>query len=348
VLHGFGTADGTQLFSDRFPKAQASGFYQTANELTISTIGLGTYLGEEDRKTDEAYEAAAIEALRGGINLFDTAINYRNQRSERALGSAFRGLLNANEIQRDQLVICTKAGFITPGAIPEWLEEADVAGAMHCMTPRFLEDQIDRSRDNLDLDTIDICYLHNPETQLRFISRNEFESRLQHAFECLERLADTKRIRWFGTATWYGYRQPGQLDIDRIIELARYVGGEDHHFRFVQLPFSLGMVEAYTHRNQEGVSVLKAAARAGITVIASATLYQGRFATILPEVITNRIPGLRSAAARSVQFARSTPGIAAALVGMSKREHVRENLEVANVPPMGVADYEKLYRPVDS
>lgn len=193
------------------------------------------------------------------------------------MGSAFRGLLNANEIQRDQLVICTKAGFITPGAIPEWLEEADVAGAMHCMTPRFLEDQI-----------------------------------------------------------------------DRIIELARYVGGEDHHFRFVQLPFSLGMVEAYTHRNQEGVSVLKAAARAGITVIASATLYQGRFATILPEVITNRIPGLRSAAARSVQFARSTPGIAAALVGMSKREHVRENLEVANVPPMGVADYEKLYRPVDS
>ena len=65
MLHGFGTADGTQLFSDRFPKAQASGFYQTANELTISTIGLGTYLGEEDRKTDEAYEAAAIEALRG-------------------------------------------------------------------------------------------------------------------------------------------------------------------------------------------------------------------------------------------------------------------------------------------
>jgi aryl-alcohol dehydrogenase-like predicted oxidoreductase len=200
----------------------------------------------------------------------------------------------------------------------------------------------------LDVDTIDVFYLHNPETQLRFVTRQVFEQRLQNAFERCERLVRDRRIRWYGTATWSGYREPDELDLQRIIDLALYVGGNDHHFRFIQLPFNLAMIEAYQNRDEQGVSVLKVAGRAGVTVVASGTLHQSRLARDMPPVITNRIPGLTSDAARAIQFTRSTPGIAVSLVGMSNVDHVRANLEIAGVPPMSSLAYEKLYRPPDA
>ena len=348
MLHGFATLDGTRGYAEQFPAALANSFYRIAEDLHVSTLGLGTYLGKQDDATDRAYEEAALTALRCGINVLDTASNYRHGRSERALGSALRILLNANEIQRDQFVICTKAGFITPGAVPESLQEGDIAGGNHSMNPDFLEDQLNRSRAQLGLDTLDVFYIHNPETQLRYVPLDVFEQRLQAAFERCEKLVHDRRIRFYGTATWDGYRLPNQLDLPRIVDLARHVGGEDHHFRFIQLPFSLGMVEAYQNRDAQGVSLLKCAGRSGITVIASASLQQARLTRSLPEIVTGRIPGLTQDASRAIQFTRSTPGITVALVGMSNAEHVRENLEVTGIPPMGSPDYEKLYRPIEA
>ncbi len=348
MLHGFATPAGTRSYTEQFPAALANGFYQITNDLHVSSLGLGTYLGKRDDATDQAYEDAAITALRCGINFLDTASNYRHGRSERALGSALRVLLNANDIQRDQFVICTKAGFLTEGAVPDSLQPSDIAGGNHSMQPDFLEDQLNRSRANLGLDTIDVFYLHNPEIQLKHVPVDVFEQRLQAAFERCEKLVHDRRIRWYGTATWDGFRHADLLDLPRIVDLARYVGGEDHHFRFIQLPFNLGMVEAYQNRDDQGVSLLKGAGRSGITVIASATLQQARFTHSLPEIITGRIPGLVQDAARAIQFTRSTPGITVALVGMSSAAHVRENLEVAGIPPMGSPDYEKLYRPVEA
>ncbi len=347
MLHGFATPDGTRLFTEQFPLARDRHFYREISGLHLSTLGLGTFLGEPDEATDLAYEQAALIALRSGINVLDTAINYREQRSERTLRAALRTAINANELQRDQVFVSTKAGFLTPGAIRESLNEEDVAGGIHSLHPDFIEDQVNRSRENLDLDTIDLFYLHNPETQLHFAPIDVVERRIQLAFERLEKLASEHLIRWYGVATWEGFTTPEQLSLERIIDLARYVGGEDHRFRFIQLPFNLGMIDAYHQRDEQGISVLKLAARAGITVIGSASLHQGQL-TNLPDVIRIRIPGLKRDAARAIQFTRSTPGISIALAGMSSAEHVRENLEVAGVSPMSTPDYEKLYRPVDA
>jgi aryl-alcohol dehydrogenase-like predicted oxidoreductase len=347
LLHGFATPDGTARFAERFPLAASHHFYRDISGLRLSTLGLGTYLGPPDDATDAAYEQSALVALRSGINVLDTAINYREQRSERTLRSTLRTVINANEIQRDQVFVSTKAGFLTPGAIPESLTEPDVAGGIHSLHPDFIEDQLNRSRQNLGLDTIDLFYLHNPETQLHFAPLDVVERRIQLAFERLEKLASERLIRWYGVATWEGFTTPEQLSLESIIDLARYVGGEDHHFRFIQLPFNLGMIDAYLQRDEQGVSLLKIAERAGISVIASASLHQGRLLN-LPDVIRGRISSLTSDAARAIQFTRSTPGISIALAGMSNPDHVRENLEVAGVPPMGTLDYEKLYRPVDA
>ena len=339
------------MFAEQFPAAGTNGFYRHVAGLTLSTLGLSTYLGPADAATDVAYEQAALLSLRCGINVLDTSINYREQRSERALKGALRTLINSNELQRDQVFVATKAGFLTPGAIPDWLKEDDAAGGLHSMHPDFIEDQLNRSRENLDLDTIDLLYLHNPEAQLNFASLEVVEHRIQLAFERMEKLSSGRTIRWYGVATREGFTTAGRLGLETMLGLAQYVGGEEHHFRFIRMPFNLTAIDAYLQRDDQGVSLLKMAERAGITVIASAPLrplLQDDKLMELPRVIRNRIPGLSSDAARAIQLARSTPGISIALAGMSSVEHVREDLEIAGAPPMGAPDYEKLYRPVDA
>jgi aryl-alcohol dehydrogenase-like predicted oxidoreductase len=329
----YATAEGTARFLARFPDFRDAGFYRTVFDLKVSTLGIGTYLGDLSDAADRAYTDALLAAAENGINFFDAAINYRNQRSERCIGAALQ------QLQRDEITVCTKAGFLTPGAVPAGLQAEDVAGRMRSMAPLFLAEQIERSRANLGVDTIDVFYLHNPETQLGFVSRDQFEDRIRRAFAQLEELADEGRIHWYGTATWEGYRKKGSLDLTRLVEIATQAGGADHRFRWIQLPFNLGMVEAF-----EQTKVLEEASRLGIAVVASATLMQTRILEQMPDVVANLLPGLDTAAQRAIQFTRSTPGIAVALVGMGRREHVLENMGVAKVPPATRDQYMQLYR----
>jgi aryl-alcohol dehydrogenase-like predicted oxidoreductase len=238
-------------------------------------------------------------------------------------------------------VVCTKAGFLTQGAVPDFLQRDDVVGGMHSIEPRFLADQIDRSRANLGVDTIDVFYLHNPETQLGYVSRAQFEDRLRRGFAQLERLASEQKIRWYGAATWDGFRKPGVLDLPRMAAIAAEEAGAAHHFRFIQLPFNLAMVEAFTGRPE---SVLEQASRLGVTVVASATLLQTRLLDQMPDQLGELLPGLDTAAQRAIQFTRSTPGITVALVGMGQPDHVKENFGVARTPPVTPEEYLRLYQ----
>ncbi|MDR3698041.1 MAG: aldo/keto reductase [Candidatus Sulfopaludibacter sp.] len=331
----YATVEGTARYIERFPEFRDAAFFRSLFGLQVSSLGIGTYLGEPDDAADRAYADALIAAGDNGINFFDCAINYRRQRSERCIGEALVRL------RRDEIVVCTKAGFLTPGAIPDSLQPGDVVGGMHSLAPGFLADQIDRSRANMGVDTIDVFYLHNPETQLGFRTPAEFADRIRRAFAELERLVDRGRIRWYGAATWEGFRKKDALSLPRLAEIATEEGGPGHHFRFLQLPFNLGMVEAYVDRPE---SVLQAAARLGIAVVASATLLQTRILANMPDTVQQLLPGLASDAQRAIQFTRSTPGIAVALVGMSKREHVLANLGVGRVAPVAREQYQRLYQ----
>jgi aryl-alcohol dehydrogenase-like predicted oxidoreductase len=328
------TAEATARFTRRFPEFGRSGFYRKVFDLHVSSLGIGTYLGAADAATDQAYTEALLAAAAGGINVFDTAINYRNQRSERAVGAALQ------KVDREEILICTKAGYLTPGAVPGFLRQEDVAGGIHSMDPQFLAHQADRSRVNLGVETIDVFYLHNPETQLAHCSRAEFDARLQRAFARLEELCAERKIRWYGAATWDGFRKPGALSLPRLAQIAFGEGGAQHHFRFIQLPFNLGMVEAFAGGSE---SVLETASKLGIAVMASAALLQARILDQMPEGAARGLPGLASNAQRAIQFTRSTLGVAVALVGMRQRAHVEENLGVARVPPLARDPYLRLY-----
>ena len=331
----YASAEGTEGYAERYQEFRGAGFYRAVRELRVSSLGIGTYLGATDDASDRAYTDALVAAGKSGINFFDTAINYRHQRSERCVGAALK------QLRREEIVVCTKAGFLTAGAVPDSLGPEDVVSGMHSLAPHFLEDQIERSRANLGVDTIDVFYLHNPETQLGFRTRDEFDDGIHRAFAKLERLVDEGRICWYGAATWDGFRKKGALSLPRMVAIALAEGGPGHHFRFVQLPFNFGMVEAFTDHSD---NVLTAAASLGITVVASATLWQAHVLQQMPAGVAELLPGLATDAQRAIQFTRSTPGISVALVGMGRRAHVVENLGVAKVPPVGREAYLRLYR----
>lgn len=339
--------------------------FRLAQGLWLSSIGLGTYLGRNDDATDDLYRGAAVRSVKAGCNVLDTAINYRCQRSERSLAHALRELAD-DGIRREQIAIATKGGFIpfdgdSPSDAADYLRKnyfesgvlrpEDVVAGCQAITPRFLENQLERSLGNLGVDTIDIYYVHNPEMQLSEVSRDELDRRLRSAFEFLEKAAEDGRIQFYGTATWGGYRQPSRgkdyLSLQRVTELAREVGGEHHRCRFVQLPYSLAMTEALTEQTQtidgKTVSAIQAAEELGVTVMSSASICQGRLTKGLPDWLGKLFKGFATDAQRSLQFARSTPGLTTALVGMKRPAHVEDNLAVAKVPPARVEDFLKLF-----
>jgi aryl-alcohol dehydrogenase-like predicted oxidoreductase len=349
MLLGRGTSEATARYVARHGELKTHAFYRDAQGCHISSLGLGTYLGAMSPEVDEGYTAAVIAAVRGGINFIDTSLNYRHQRSERAIGQAIIKLTQMPRVvDRDELMICTKAGYVVRGAVPENLPAGDIAGGMHSMSPAFLRDQLERSRLNLGLETIDVFYLHNPETQFGFVSPDEFYARLRSAFEFLESAVASGKIQYYGAATWEGFRKPHALSLTRMESIAREAGGTHHHFRFIQLPYNLAMPEALTSRheemNGESITVLEAARRAGITVVSSASILQGRLAAELPDELASSLPGLTTDAQRAIQFARSAPGLTTALVGMSRAEHVVENLGVARVDPVDHPQYLQYFR----
>jgi aryl-alcohol dehydrogenase-like predicted oxidoreductase len=358
------TPEGTQRYADKFREIAAEGHFRQAQGLTVSSLGIGTYLGQPNDSTDASYAAALVEAGLAGMNLFDTAINYRFQRSERNVGTALKVLANKG-FPRDEFVVCTKGGYLTPeGTMPadpnryffdEYIQRGvftakEVAAGCHCMATRFLENQLNRSLKNLGVACIDVYYLHNPETQLGEVPRPEFLRRIRQAFEYLESAVAAGKIQFYGLATWNGFRQEAKaadsLLLSEVEAIARELAGEGHHFRFVQLPYNLAMTEALTLGNQtingKPRTMMEAAGDLGITLVASAALLQGQLSQNLPGFVAEAL-GLQSDLERALQFARSSPGITTALVGMSRAAHVEANAKLVSVQPAGIEEFSKLF-----
>jgi aryl-alcohol dehydrogenase-like predicted oxidoreductase len=310
------THEGTTRYRERFPH----GHFSEQHGLVLSSIGIGTYLGNADATTDDSYTRSIVRAVQLGVNVIDSAANYRFQRSERAIGKALQQLATEHGIAREELVICTKGGYLPfdgapPRNVREYVNETfvkpgiasfdDIVAGSHCMTPAYLQSQLDQSLRNMGLECVDVYYIHNPESQLQYVSEQEFYYRLKLAFERLEENRRQGKLAHYGVATWNGFRTPpnsgGHHSLARMVELAREVGGEQHGFHFIQLPFNVAM--------PEGTNVIEEAEQLGVTVVTSASLLQGR---IPPQT--------------AIEFARSISGITTMLIGMSRVEHVEENL----------------------
>jgi aryl-alcohol dehydrogenase-like predicted oxidoreductase len=358
------TREGTWAYRDDHD-GFARTFFRRFGDGVVSSIGVGTYLGEPTDERDEAYHDAVVTALESGVNVVDTAINYRNQRSERVVGRA----LDAADIDREAAVVATKGGFVPfdgsrpddPGAFVKReyvdsgiVDRADLVGGQHCIAPAFIDDQLDRSLSNLDLDSIDLYYVHNPETQLAENGREAVYDQLQAAFEQLERRADAGDIARYGVASWDAFRVPeahdSYLSLPEVVERARAaakaVGNTATHLRAIQLPFNVFMADAFTVQSHAGPdgpqSALWFAHEAGLDVFTSASLMQGRLATEMPESVAERLDG-ETRAQRALNFARSAPGVTCSLAGMGSVEHARENVDAGRYEPLGADAFDAVF-----
>lgn len=366
MIQGNATPEGTRRYAERASLPRTH--FREALGLHLSSLGLGTYLGEADDETDALQRAAVAACLAGGINVLDAAINYRNMRSERAIGAALAEAIAKKVVKRDEVVIATKGGFLPfdgdrPGDPAAYFRKVvldtglahkdEIVGGVHCIAPRWIDDQIDRSRANLGVDTIDVYYLHNPETQLDEVPPDAFYTRMKTAFHVLERAVKAGKIVRYGLSTWGGLRAAAgandHMDLERLVAIATEVaGGPDHHLRVVQLPFSLAMPEALTVSGQtvegEVGPALLAAKALGMATMASAPLLQAKLTRGLPPMLKQVFTRCKTDAQRAIQFARSAPTLDVALVGMKKPAHVTEDLAVCAIPPASQEDFMRLFR----
>ena len=349
------TPAGTQKYRQRHQHDCAEGNFRQANDLVFSSLGIGTYLGQPDEHTDTLVTNAIIESVRRGINLIDTAINYRYMHAETSVKQALIYLLEREIVAREELIICTKGGFLPHPERMSWfrqeyvhnsnfnISEPDCVAQCHCLHPEYLQDQLNRSLENLGIDTIDIYYIHNPETQLAEVSAEVFSHRLSLAFAVMEKAVREGKIKAYGLATWSGFRVPptasNHINLSSVKALAAQVALEGRdHFKFIQLPVNAAMREALVQPTQpigeQLVSAIDAARHLGISVLASASLGQTQAFGQIPEALISTFNQIKlTPAQQALQFTRSCPGVLAALVGMKTPTHVAANLALNKIAP---------------
>ena len=356
-LPGSATPRGTLRASqrDRTEGEPDDRFRPLHDGLLAGALAAGTALGDADDAGDRRWRAGLARALASGVTLIDTAINYRCQRAERIVGEALRAAVSAGLVHRDEIIVCTKGGYVAlDGELPPtreayraWVEReylapkliarADLVAGGHCLAPRFLAHQIARSRANLGVQKVDLYYLHHPEQQREARGATAFRSVLREAVEMLETKVAAGEIGAWGVATWEGLRvppdHPRHLSIAEVVSVAREVAGQNHHMRAVQVPINLAMPEAVRLPTQElasglRVPALQACADYGLAVIASAPLLQGRLTGGLPSALAETFPSCETDAQRALAFVLALPGVSAVACGMSDPVHVEQNLAV--------------------
>lgn len=368
TVEGFATSEGTKNYTEyAISQGRPISHFKSFDSLHLSSIGMGTYLGQPSEEDDQAVENAVFESVKSGaVNVIDTAINYRAMRSEKSIGRALLRLVKDRIISRDQIFISTKNGYITnDGDYPnidvmEYIHRMyiqtdvitadDISSGYNIINPNYLAKCIDKSLMNMHVSSIDLVYIHNAfESWYQDVSREQFMEMLVKAFEVYEKYRAKNKIRYYGMATWTCFRvpptSPEYLSLEQAVKCAESVGGRDHGFRFIQLPYNLAYSEALLLRNQsvrseENLTILQAAEKLNIGIFTSIPLFQGR-------LLRSQIPdygGITDPIAKLVQIIRSSPSVIAPLIGQKKAEHVEENLKTANMPPLSEEEFKKAIR----
>src|SRR4051812_48910190 len=108
-ISGHATAEGTLHFSNRFPELSEEFNQLGGTGLLCSPVGFGTY--RCDVRIAE-HRAALGKAIRMGVNLIDTSANYADGNAERLIGEVVKALIDAGEIERNEIIIVSKGGYI--------------------------------------------------------------------------------------------------------------------------------------------------------------------------------------------------------------------------------------------
>jgi len=373
MIPGHATPEATRAYAEAsgLPEGHWSDFLRT--RIRLSSIGVGTFPGAADHATDVEVAAVVSRALRSGLNVVDTAAHYRWGRALAAVGAGLHDAL-ARGVAREAVFVVSKGGFVTfpEGRPPDpeaWFAERvearglgrreDLAKGVHCLSPEYLLHQLDLSREAIGVETLDAFLVDQPEVHIPLIGKERLNRKLLAVFTALERAVREGRLRFYGIATFHAMRvetdNPLFQSLTSMLGLAekaaREASGDErarHHFRLVTIPFNLAMTEGFTrfsHATGQGniASTLQAAHQLRVYVMGSHALAKGRLAREDWPPLAALTPALAGPAQRAIQFARSTPGLGTALVGMRRLAHLEDALAVARVPPLEKKAYLSLY-----
>lgn len=361
------TPQATLEFAKKF--SNYKDFYIKSNNLIFSKLGLGTFINEPYKEENYIfhYIEAVKEAIRSGINLIDTASNYRYGQSEKEIGIALKEL--GDETKREELIICSKGGFIQleypfPKNPYHWIKEniidtklakaEDIELDQHCMSADFLEWSCRRSLENVGIDSFDIYYLHNPEMQKLRLGEKAFYKEIEKIFTRFEKLANEGLFAYYGVAVWNGFTSDTDenISLERLVNIAQKVGGANHRFKYIQTPFNMGKSTIYTQETQrikgEKCTLLQSAHRLNIGVISSSSLLQmklfSKSFSAESGVILDESMSLKSDIELALQFVRSTPSIISSLFGSKVPIHIRQNCQISKIKAIKRERYDLLYR----
>lgn len=365
------TKNGTYNFAKRF--SHYKDFYVKHNNLIFSKLGLGTFNKEPYKEENYVYDyiKGVKEAIKNGVNLIDTASNYRYGRSEKEISLALSELFESGEVKREELIVCSKGGFIQleypfPENPHKWIEDniiktflakrEDIELDQHCMTPDFLEWSCKKSLDNLHIDCIDIYFLHNPEMQMQKLKYDKFLDKIGQIFERFETLVSSGQIKSYGVAVWNAFINHESLNehinLEDLVKVAQKVGGENHNFKYAQTPFNMAKTPIYTMPTQsingEKCTLLQAAHRLKIGVISSSSLLQmnlfkSSFKADIGYLLDSSLT-LENDIQLALQFVRSTLGIVSSLFVSKEPKHIKNNLQISKVEATVKRRYDLMYR----
>ncbi|WXA93273.1 aldo/keto reductase [Pendulispora brunnea] len=282
--------------------------------------------------------------VRNGVNVFDLVPYCRNGGAEKALAEALSPSDDAPAVAREEIIVMSRAGFLDEdvgdfGPHTQLIEDRyisrgtfaweDLAQGNHTIAPAFLRRAIETSVRRLRTG-IDVLFVASPAIQLSIVDLPTLEDRLRRAFETLEECVSERIIGRYGVVN------PAGLQLARLMELAREVGGNSHHFRAVQFPLSLHATTLGVPREQvvhgHAMNILDAARELGLWVCVSGAIRRGDAEYDMDPEVRGRLGVLVTDAQLALQWARSMPGVGVALCGMRRLAHIEENCAVAAVP----------------
>ena len=161
--------------------------------LKVSEMCLGTMTFGHG--ADEAESKRMVDlALSAGINFFDTADSYADVQSEVFLGKALKGR------RRDAVVATKFFNPMGPGPNDSGMSRVHIMNA--------IEDSLRR----LDMDHVDIYYVHHVDTQ----------TPLEEMLRAMDDLVHQGKVRYIGCSNYQAWRLSEALWISDMNNLARF------------------------------------------------------------------------------------------------------------------------------
>lgn len=257
-------------------KGEGLGYF-LFRELKLSRIAFGGYrIGLEDPEHKEAL----VLALKSGVNVIDVSANYGDGEAESLVGKVLDENFRKRNLHRKEIFLVTKAGYIQ-GRNMKLVESKEMEkdpfpeityyqpGCYHCISPQFLEDQLERSRKRLGLSTIDAFLLHNPEYFLSHSEKKgvpkeeaqaEYYRRIKEAFQFLEKARKEGKIQFYGISS-NAFPLPEEeythTSLSKCLQIAEKIAGKENGFAVVQFPGNWYEDGFLRNRNSKGQTILE-------------------------------------------------------------------------------------------